>query len=411
MNPKRITKLRRTFIAVATGSFLLVILIMGFIAGLSNYLALAGEANRTLDAIVDAGGEVPAQENFKDGSFFEESVHGMRFFTVAFDKEGNVMDVNLSHVASVDAASAIDAAADAADPNTIMGLSRAGHYIYKEYPTKEGSLAVFLDCAVPMANATAATINTMLAAAVALVITFLLVLVLSGRAIKPEVENARRQQQFMTNAGHELKTPISVIRANTEITEMLSGETEWTQSTMRQVDRLDELVRDLMTIVRDEERAGDEVELLEVDASSVIANAVDSFQSVAQQRGVRLESSIAEGALVKGQESSIEQLACLLVDNAIKYCDENGTIRVKLTPALVGRGFTFSVSNDFAEGADVDYRRFFDRFYREDESHENQQGYGIGLSVAQSICERYHGSIKASWKAGVITFTCAVKDA
>jgi signal transduction histidine kinase len=225
------------------------------------------------------------------------------------------------------------------------------------------------------------------------------------------VENARRQQKFMTNAGHELKTPISVIRANTELTEMLSGETEWTQSTMRQVDRLDELVGNLMAIVRDEERAGDDAELREVDASSVIAHAVESFQSVAQQRGVQLESSIAEGASVKGQESSIEQLACLLVDNAIKYCDENGTVHAKLTTARVGRGFTFAVSNDYAEGADVDYRRFFDRFYREDESHKNQQGYGIGLSVAQSICERYHGSIKASWKAGVITFTCVVKDA
>ena len=69
------------------------------------------------------------------------------------------------------------------------------------------------------------------------------------------------------------------------------------------------------------------------------------------------------------------------------------------------------MTNDFAEGADVDYRRFFDRFYRADESHENQQGYGIGLSVAESICERYHGSIKASWKAGKITFTCVLKDA
>ena len=114
---------------------------------------------------------------------------------------------------------------------------------------------------------------------------------------------------------------------------------------------------------------------------------------------------------MNSNEKIIEQLVCLLVDNAIKYCDEGGHIEVRLSAALLGRGCTLVVSNDYEAGNDVDYKRFFDRFYRENEAHENQQGYGIGLSVAESICKSHHGSIKASWKAGVISFTCNLKDA
>ncbi len=192
---------------------------------------------------------------------------------------------------------------------------------------------------------------------------------------------------------------------------MLSGETEWTQSTLNQVDRLEGLVRDLMTIVRGEERESAEQQLSDIDVAAVVGKAVDSFKGMAQQNGKHLETSLADGVKLRGSEASIEQLTCLLVDNAIKYCDEGGSIDVSLVPARIGHGCTLSVTNDYAEGADVDYRRFFDRFYRADESHENQQGYGIGLSVAESICERYHGSIKASWKAGKITFTGVLKDA
>jgi signal transduction histidine kinase len=242
-------------------------------------------------------------------------------------------------------------------------------------------------------------------------VTLACVVFFSKRAIRPEIENARRQQQFMTNASHELKTPIAVIRANTEVTEMLSGETEWTRSTISQVDRLEALVGDLMAIIRDQEEASGDSELGEVDVTAVVGKAANSFKSVAQQGGIELSTELAEGVALRGNAATIEQLTCLLMDNAIKYCDAHGTVEVKLAPSLLGRGCTLAISNDYAQGADVDYRRFFERFYREDQSHGNQKGMGIGLPVAQSICERYHGSIKASWKAGRITFTCQLKDA
>lgn len=411
MTPQAIAKMRRTFIAIATASFFVAILFMGVTTFASNVIVVRSQANNTIDAILDAGGNVPTRENYHGEGFQEEASYGLRFFTVSFDNKGNVIDIDVSHVNLIGKEEAIAISEVAADPDRIVGLGQYENYMYKEGPTENGSMVVFLDCSFQLENVNKVTTNTLILTVLALVVAFIAVFAFSKRAIKSEIENANRQQKFMTNASHELKTPIAVIRANTELTEMLSGETEWTQSTLNQVDRLEGLVRDLMTIVRGEERESVEQQLSDVDVAAVVGKAVDSFKGMAQQNGKNLETSLADGVKLRGSEASIEQLTCLLVDNAIKYCDEGGSIDVHLVPARIGRGCTLSVTNDYAEGADVDYRRFFDRFYRADESHENQQGYGIGLSVAESICERYHGSIKASWKAGKITFTCVLKDA
>ena len=411
MTPQAIAKMRRTFIAIATASFFVAILFMGATTFASNVIIVRSQANNTIDAILDAGGNVPTRENYHGEGFQEEASYGLRFFTVSFDKKGNVTNIDLSHVNLIGEEEAIAISEVAADPDKYVGLSQYENYMFKEEPTENGSMVVFLDCSFQLENVNKVTTNTLILTVLALVVAFIAVFAFSKRAIKPEIENANRQQKFMTNASHELKTPIAVIRANTELTEMLSGETEWTQSTLKQVDRLEGLVRDLMTIVRGEERESAEQQLSDVDVAAVVGKAVDSFKGMAQQNGKNLETALADGVKLRGSEASIEQLTCLLVDNAIKYCDEGGAIDVNLSPARIGRGCTLSVTNDYAEGADVDYRRFFDRFYRADESHENQQGYGIGLSVAESICEHYHGSIKASWKAGKITFTCVLKDA
>lgn len=114
--------------------------------------------------------------------------------------------------------------------------------------------------------------------------------------------------------------------------------------------------------------------------------------------------------MMMANESQIRQLSSLLIDNAIKYCDDGGTIRVTLTQK--GRSpVRLDVSNNYAKGGDVDYARFFERFYRQDKSHNIEKGgYGIGLSIAQAIVEQYKGSsIDAAWKDGIITFTCLLK--
>ena len=410
MNPQAIAKLRHTFIAIAAASFFAVIAFMGAATTVTNMLAIREQANSTIDAILDAGGQTPTAANYSSGTFHEEASYGLRFFTVTFDEAGSVTGVDLSHVALVEEERALEVARKASDPGTLVGLGQEGNYFYTEGDIEGGSMVVFLDCSLQIDTMKDVIAKTLELCFIAFMATLASIVLFSKRAVRPEVEAAHRQQQFMTNASHELKTPIAVIRANTELTEMLSGETEWTQSTLSQVSRLEGLVHNLMTIVRGQELDA-EKEISSINASAVVSKAAESFESMASQRGLGYERAISENVMLTGTEDSIEQLTCLLVDNAVKYCDDGGTVSVRLASARVGRGCVLAVSNDYAEGADVDYRRFFERFFREDTSHENQQGYGIGLSVAESICERYHGSIKASWKAGVITFTCTLKEA
>ena len=198
-----------------------------------------------------------------------------------------------------------------------------------------------------------------------------------------------------------------MIRANTELLEVTGGENEWTQSTLKQVDHMNGLIQNLVMIARAEEKES-KTEMGEIDASRVIRETVSPYEASARQAEKLLKQDIEESVRLIGNESRLRQLTTILVDNAIKYCDNDGEITVLLSALRKGKsGLRLCVSNTFANGKDVDINRFFDRFYREDSSHNiDKGGYGIGLSMAESICKQAGGSIKAVWKDGVISFIC-----
>ena len=234
---------------------------------------------------------------------------------------------------------------------------------------------------------------------------FLLILLLSvfsNRVVEPYVKNAEAQKQFITNASHELKTPLAVISANTEVIEMMNGKSEWTESTVSQVNRMSNLISQLVVLSRLEER--EDLVLSDVDMSEEVNKVIKDFKAVVDTQGKKLEYTVAENIHVKADEKGIHELTNILVDNAVKYCDEEGTIKVTLSQK--GKTTYLAVSNDYKEGTGIDCKRFFDRFYREDQSHNSEkQGYGIGLSMADSLVRMFKGKINVSYKKPVITFT------
>lgn len=240
-------------------------------------------------------------------------------------------------------------------------------------------------------------------------IVFAVVLILvSGKAIKPIVDTYHKQQEFITNAGHELKTPLAVISANTEMEEMLGNNSEWNESTKEQVDRLSKLVNRLISLARAGETG--EITLSKVDFSQIVENTTQDFKSVMKKNGYVYQVSVREGINVIAEEHSLTEVVNILLDNARKYCDPNGKIRVKLTKGALGKNAILRVSNTYKEGKDIDYSHFFDRFYREDESHNSKKGgFGIGLAMAQELVQAFRGRITVNHKGEDIVFTVSLK--
>ena len=430
MNTRSINKIRRQFILIATISFFAVMLLMGTLIYTTNLLATRREMRMVLNYIVKHDGEIPRdkiddavaeqtvhhdssvltlQDIFGYGNIgsFQELLYSTHFFAVLYNENQHVKEIKTNHFGGVSESDAIYFSKRALERRRNFGV--IGLYHYMVAPREEGgTIVVFLESITEIATSNRLMYTAMFLIGLGSLITLLLVRALSYQVIQPEIRNAKRQKQFITNASHELKTPLAVIRANTEVEQMINGENEWNQSTMKQVDRMTGLIQNLVMIARAEEKENP-VPLLQIDISKVIVETVDTFMPVASQAGKNLTHTVPDGITLLAEESEIRQLVSLLVDNAIKYCDENGTVAVSLT----GRGKVarLVVSNSYAEGKDIDYSRFFERFYRQDESHNVEKGgYGIGLSIAESLVEQYNGTISASWKDGVISFVCILRS-
>lgn len=460
MNDQTIRKLKNKFILFSTLSFTIV---MVFVAGCmyaANALVTHSEARRVLNFIADNNGEIPDYEksefdvqpenieeksglsissdndNSDNGSsevsraasrrsFYEqfsesleqffaigshyaspEFAYSTRYFAVIFNADSGAEEVKTGHIAAVDRSQAVELARIARNRGKSIG--RFGDYYYENRQRDDGSsIVVILDCTDNVATSRRLLNLSLILIGTGVLLSGIVMRLIAGRVVQSEVRNTENQKAFITNASHELKTPLAVIKANTEILEMMDGENEWTQSTMRQVDRMTGLIQNLVMITRAQEQDNRQ-DRVETDISKAVQETVHTFAPVAAQDGKKLETDIPDGLSMLAEEGQIRQLVSLLVDNAIKYCDAGGTIQVSLSRK--GRnGMRLAVSNNYAAGKDVDFSKFFERFYREDKSHnQDKGGYGIGLSIAENLVAQYHGSIRAEFHDGVISFICTL---
>lgn len=334
-----------------------------------------------------------------------EFKYSTRYFAVLYDQSGMVSNVVTSHISSVDEEEA-EGLADQARKK-FFHFGEIGRYYYQVSPLEGGgTIVIYLD------RTSQIFIRMRVAYIAAILIVggtlaaFFIMRCVSDKIIAPEVENVESQKRFITNASHELKTPLAVIRANTEMQEMLGGSNEWTESTMRQVSRMDGLIKNLVLISRSQEKEGAET-LARIMISDIVKETVETFQSLILSEQKTLTMHIQPDIWLLADESRVRQLVLLLMDNAVKYCDDKGAIGVSLLKE--GKKTKLVITNSYAKGKDVDYSRFFERFYREDQSHSEEGGtggYGIGLSVAEGIVRQMKGEIGVSWKDGVISFVC-----
>lgn len=417
-----IKRLRRKFIIMATIG---VLVVLGGALGLINtiaYMRMNQQVMSVLTYIIHNNGAVPQKIGGDDGSFFSdpswteetpEFAYQIRFFSVLVNAGGYVEKIDIQHIASFSEKEAIDYArttvAEARENGTKQGFFKKNRasYAYMIQPNDDGSfLIVILDCTRDVA-AVASFMRYSLWFGLGCVILYVIILAaMCNVAIRPFVRNMENQKRFITNAGHELKTPIAIISANAEAIEMLNGQSQWTDSILKQVRRLSNLIQDLIMLSKMGERSQVDLVITDVNLSETVHAVADSFQQLAIDAEKTLTTAIADGIHVKGDSKCLYELVNILVDNAVKYCDDKGTIDVSLRRGRLGKGAVVAVTNTYADGANVDYSRFFERFYRGDTSHNSQKaGYGIGLSMAEELTKLMGGKINVSYKAQRITFT------
>ena len=398
-----IRRLRRKFVLLCMG---VVVAVMVAVVALMNGLFIA-RANATLDGMLafltDNGGDFPVVDDEEApiiprgprqmdwGGMSMDSPEApfiTRHFSVLLDAGGEALSVNTESIAAVSSEEAVLYARRALDK---AGSGYLDVYRYRVSETDDGTLVVFLDASTQLSTARQFFIISSSVAAGVCLAVLLLALLFSGRAVRPIAQSVEKQRQFITDAGHELKTPLTIISANCEVLEMEMAGNEWLTGIEKQVARLRKLVNDLVTLSRlDEGRpTGEEARF---SLSDAVCDTALAFSAAAERAGKRLRADAEPGVFINGDEAALRQLTAILVDNAVKYADAGGEIRVGLRG---GRHPVLTVENDCRNVSELPLDRLFDRFYRFDPARTGDGSHGLGLSIARSIAEAHRASLRA----------------
>lgn len=484
-------KLRRKFIAIAMLSVSIVLIAIVGTINIANYISTnealdarlkliagnggtfpdllergsMGEEGNTTDDSINKGTPTPKeppsgrtdvqppedmnQADLKDDNLKKNDLkrHGIspesqfdtRYFTVTINSKGEVENIDTSKIASVSSENAAEYAKKLWKSGK-KGDGKSGFAESCKYLTvdEDGStMYIFLSCQRELSTIKTYILASVGISAFGLLVVFVMIYFFSGRILKPVSESYEKQKRFITDASHEIKTPLTIIDANTEVIEMMEGENEWTSSTRKQIARLTSLTEKLVFLSRMDEEAT-KLEMFEFSLSDAILDTAEPFKAVAQTKGKKLTIDVTDGILYTGDEKTIRQLVSILLDNAIKYsgCSsvscENGNINkknlnktnlnettqtqnncvttidpapeIELTMRASGKNRIITVWNTVDDAANIKKGRqdmLFERFYRTDASRNSKTGgFGIGLSAAYAIVKAHKGKITAESKDG-----------
>ena len=346
-------------------------------------------------------GEVTEDEEEND-IIDEETPFDTRYFTVTFRNDGAIIGTDIQRVKRVTNEQAIVYAAA-----VFQEESQAGYYEdykYRAIHHEEKVIYIFLDASRELASFRSFLTSSIIISAIGAVIIFAFLIILANFIFKPIIESYEKQKRFITDAGHELKTPLAIIEANAEVIEMENGGSEWIESIKKQTGRLAKLTESLVTLSRMEEAVGSSTHSI-FSLSDTVSEIAESWRIVAESKGRSLIHYTEPEILMKGSKNDIAQLVSILLDNAVKYSSDTGDITLNLEKTAAGAALTLSNQVDEIEIGSQNV--LFNRFYRRDSSRNSGKGgFGIGLSMAKSIVQNHKGKISAYSEDGTsLTFS------
>lgn len=420
-----ITSLKKRFIVLAMVS--LTVLLAVIVTGMNiiNYNTVISDADAKLSAISGSGGMLPfssrpdyddidawtREDFFGRGNPFasRDEAEETRFFSVLTLSDGTVMRVNTDRIFAVDEVSAAVYAAEA----LASGCEKGFVDEYRYMVAMQGSFTriTFLDCTSALGNFRHFLYASVAMSVAGLIAVFFIICYFAGRIVRPVAESYEKQKRFITDAGHEIKTPLAIIKANIdvmrmdletdasaaaspEVSENMTSLNESLTDIDGQVDRLTALTNDLVYLSRMEEDGG-ALTMTEIPVSDIVAETADSFEALAAERGKELDIEVTPMLSMQGSSKEIEKLVSILVENAIKYSPDGDKIHVGLNKD--GKTIVLEVHNKAVTPlSDEDLAHVFDRFYRADKSRNSEAGgHGIGLSMASAITAAHGGKIRA----------------
>ena len=323
------------------------------------------------------------------------------FYSVAFSSDGSVLSIfdGEKTVSSND--NLTELARQILNEGNSSG--RTGNLSYVVAKKDGYTLVAFLDNTVSEAGLQTMMRNALLVGGASLVVMFFISMFLAKRIIRPLEENDKQQKQFISDASHELKTPIAVIDANAEILSRELGHNEWLSNIQYESNRMGELVKQLLDLSSAESR---EVPMEEMDFSHMVTGESLVFETFAFENGKILQSNVEEGIVLMGNQNQLTQVISVLLDNALRHA--TGT-QIELNLRKQGHNAVLSVSNEGEEISQEKLKHLFDRFYRVDDVRNSEENhYGLGLSIAQAVVQKHRGTIDARCSEGKVTFTVRI---
>lgn len=388
-----IKKLRHRFILIMLISIALVLGTMMLAINIANFNSVNVKADEKISVIAENGGVFPKKEGehtddkIPRRKMSAEAPFDTRYFTVKLNDNNSVISVNTGMIAAVSTEKAVNYTNQLTQKGKTSGF--IDNYKYACVDTDDGKMYIFLDCERELSTFFSFLIVSVLASAAGILLVYLLVLIFSKIVFKPVAESYEKQKRFITDASHEIKTPLTIIDAAAEIIEMENGESEWSSSIKNQVKKLTALTEKLVFLSRMDEESS-KLTMLDFSISDAVLEVAQGFEPLASSQGKSLELDIERGLSYSGDENTVRQLISILLDNAIKYSNDNASIFVSLKAN--GKNRIITVKNSVEKIEKGRHDELFERFYRADSSRNSETGgHGIGLSVVKAIANAHKG--------------------
>lgn len=397
-----IRKLQQKIVVIIT---LLLSVTMILLLGGLNVISQM-ESNRRIDDRLERISRNTGMNPYADLSPYKDEQNSyVDFFSVQLNYYNEIVSVTFNRdivVQSDEIVSYVNEALSSGESN-----GRLGNYAFSVRKTPSGQVVVFLDITqITEQNRNFAT-TTVFIGIIAIAVFFLLSVALSFWLVRPVRETFDKQKLFISNASHELKTPLAVIKANSDVLEAEIGENKWLGYIRSESDRMSELVNELLCLARLDDKNSPKIVMEDLNLSDIVLQSALPFESRMFENGKRFDVNVQPDIHFHGDKSTLQHIVTILIDNAEKYSDDGGEIKVSLS--MRGSKRVIEVYNT-GKGIPKDrLDKIFERFYREDEARNSKSGgYGLGLAIARSGVEAHGGSIKAfseygKWVKFVVT--------